>query len=146
MHLPDQKPNIRVHLLRQGAHNAFKSHQGHSIRGEGPKKTRHKTPPIPFIPLLLIHSFGGIPPGGEPASLAQRIRHNLLLDDVARVRREPEDLGREATRPEIDGRGGKLSVFLEEGGEEVVAAPPEAEKGAEEEGGRETVVEAAEAV
>jgi len=68
-------------------------------------------------------------PVAQPAP--ERVRHDALLDHVGGVCGEPEELGREAAGPEVDGGRGEGGVGLEGAREEVVGAPPEEEEGAE---------------
>lgn len=133
-------------LLRQRPHHRLKRHQRHCIRRKRPQKTRHKPPPVPPPPLLPVHRPRRIPPPREPPFRAQRIGHDALLDDVAGVGCDPKDLRGEAAGPEVDSGGGEGGVGIEEPGEGVVGAPPEAEEGAKEEGSAEAVPDAAEAV
>ena len=80
----------------------------------------------------------------QPA--AQRVRHDALLDEVARVARQPEDLGAQAAGPEVDGRGAHARVVAHPSRDDVVAAPPAEEEGPEEERGRQPVPDAPHAV
>nr|POE80869.1 hypothetical protein CFP56_56942 [Quercus suber] len=127
----------------QGPHHALKRDQRHRVRRERAQETRREPPPIPPQPVLAIHGDGGVAPARIAAVRAQRVRHDALLDDVAGVAGDPEDLGAEAAGPEVDGGGAEGGVVLQRAGEDVVGAPPEEEEGAEEQRRRQAVPEPA---
>lgn len=131
--------------LRQRPHDALKRNQGHGIGGKRPQEARQEPSPVRPPPALPPHGDGGVPPAGEPPRAvaqpaAQRVRHDALLDQVARVARQPEDLGAEPARPEVDGGRRQRRVAAQRARQHVVAAPPEEEEAAEEQRRREPVV------
>lgn len=112
---PHPKPSFR-----QPPHHALKRHERDRIRRKRPQKARHKTPPETPQPIPPPDCPGRIlPPGKAPAAVAkegapQGIGHDALLDDVGRVGRHPEDLGRESAGEEVDGRSGEAGALREE--------------------------------
>lgn len=58
----------------------------------------------------------------------ETVCHNTLFYYVKGIRGDPEDLGAEAARPEIDGGRRKGCVIGEEACEDVVGTPPEEEE------------------
>lgn len=142
-----RRPTLRHHsLLRQRPHHALKGYQSHSICRKRSQKAGHETPPIASPSTFSVHSFSCVSPPRKPAFRAERVRHDSLLHDIARVRCDPEDLCGETTGPEVDGWGRQVGVVLEGACEDIIGAPPEAEEGAEEEGRAEPVEDAANAV
>ena len=148
-----QKCKVPFSILRQGPHHPLKAKQRHRIRRKRPQETRHKPPPIPPPPdpAIAVHRHSRLPPRAEarravPERRAQRIRHDPLLDHVARVGGQPEDLRREPARPEVDGGLTERGAGAEQAREDVVGAPPEEEERPEHQGGEEAVVEAPQAV
>lgn len=136
---------------RQSPHHALKSHQRHRIRRKRPQKARQESPPVSPPPRLAIHRHSRIPPPAKPLlAIAQpatkRIRHDALLDKIARVARQPKHLRAQAARPEVDGRVAQARVLAQGPRQHVVAAPPEEEEAAEEQRGGQAVVDAAHAV
>ena len=77
---------------------------------------------------------------------AQRIRHDALLDDVARVARHPEDLSAQATSPKIDSGRAQRRLVPQDPREHVVRRPPAEEERPEQQRGRQAPVHAADAV
>lgn len=138
-------------LSRQSPHHALKSHQRHRIRRKRPQKARQESPPVSSPPRLAIHRHSSIPPPGKPPLAisqpsAKGIRHDALLDEIARVARQPKHLRAQAARPEVDGRVAQACVLAQDPRQHVVAAPPEEEEAPEEQRGGQAVVDAAQAV
>lgn len=137
--------------LGQGPHHGFERNQSHSIRRERPKEAWHEAPPVPSPPTLAPYGDRSVLPAAELSlAVIQRtthgIGHDSLLHDIGRVRSEPEALSGDTTGPEIDRRGGQLGVLFEVASQDVIGAPPEEEKRAEEDCRPEAAVEAADAV
>lgn len=131
--------------LGQGTHYTLKCNQGHCIRRERPEEAWHKAPPVPSPPTLTPHSYGSVLPAPELSlavvqRTAHRIGHKTLLHNVRRVRSDPEALCRDTASPEINCRGGQRGVLFEVARQDVVRAPPEEEKGTEEDGCPKTTV------
>lgn len=135
-----------VYTSRQHPHDALKSHQGHGIRRKRPQEARQETTPISPPPSLSIDGLRSVPPPLE-ASLAvtqsssQRIRHDALLDHVARVTRDPKDLRAQSARPEVDDGRAQIRPLAHQPAEDIVASPPEEEEGPEEQRRPQTVVQ-----
>ena len=152
----NQKPmqNLQLHIyvphtldhpkftppLTQSPHNTFKCHQRHGIGRECPQETRHKPSPIAFPSILSTDRHSSISPPPVLSVLTQIIRHDTLLDDIRRIAGQPEDLRRQATSPEIDGRCGEGRVVSKSARDDIVRTPPEEEKRAEEQSGSQTMV------
>lgn len=123
--------------LGQGTHHTLECNQSHRIRRECPKEAWHEAPPVPSPPTLTPYGNRSVLPAAE-LSLAvihratHGVGHKTLLNDVGRVGSEPEALSGDTTGPEIDRRGGQCSVLFEVASQDVIGAPPEEEKGAEE--------------
>ena len=116
--------------LWQPTHDSFKSHQSHGIRRERPQKTGDKAPPVSSPPTFLVDRSRSVLPVAESSlAVAQcpthGIGHQTLLDDVGRVRQDPENLGGDTSSPEVDHGGGEVGVLIEPDGEEIVGSPPE---------------------
>lgn len=146
--MPPQRTAL---LRRQPTHDTLPDQQRHRIRRERPQETRHEPAPVPPPPGLAIHGPRGVPPAPEPPlpvaqAAAERIRHDALLDEVARVARQPEDLGAQAAGPEVDGGRAERGALPHRPRDDVVAAPPEEEEAAEDERGRQAVEEPPHAV
>lgn len=131
------KPRIDIiHSLRQTSHDTLKCNQSHRICGERPEETRQKPTPEPTCSALLVDRHSSILPSRKPLhavleTAAKRIRHDPLLNHIGWVRRQPEDLCRQATSPEVDGWGRESGTFCEDASKDIVAAPPEEEETAE---------------
>lgn len=114
----------------QPAHDSFKRHQCHGIRRERPQETGDKAPPVSSPSTFLVdHGRSVLPVAESPLAVAQftahGIGHQTLLDDVRRVREDPEDLSGDTSGPEVDHGDGQVGIFVEPDGEEVVGSPPE---------------------
>lgn len=138
-------------LSWQRSHNAFKCDQGHGICWKCSQKARQETPPISFRTAFPVHSSRSLPPIPKPRGSiielsAHGIRHDALFDNVTRIAGEPENLSAQPTGPEVDGRGGQARAFAQQPREHIVRAPPEEEKGSEEEGRGKALVHAPQAV
>lgn len=123
--------------LGQGTHHTLERNQSHCIRRECPKEAWHKAPPVPSPPTLTPYGDRSVLPATELAlAVIQRtthgVSHKTLLNDIGRVGSEPEALCGDTTGPEIDRRGGQRSVLFEVASQDVIGAPPDEEKGAEE--------------
>ncbi|KAH0238750.1 hypothetical protein KCV06_g596, partial [Aureobasidium melanogenum] len=64
-------------------------------------------------------------------SIRQIIRHDALLDDIRRITCQPEDLRRQSSSPEVDGRCRHCSVLLEPSRKQIIRTPPEEKEGTE---------------
>lgn len=120
-------------LFRQRPHNTFKRQQRHCVRREGPQEAGQKSPPVPLGAALPVHGHGGVPPPGEPLDAiiqptAQRIRHDALLDHIARVARQPKHLSTQPARPEVDRWRAHLRVLLHPPRKDVICSPPAKEE------------------
>ena len=139
-------PNLTL-SLRQAPHHSLECHKRNRIRWKCSQEARQKPPPVSSDAILFVHRHGSLFPTREfPFSIVQsttkRISHDPLLHHITRVTRQPEDLCRQASRPEIYRRRTEVAVFLEHACEDIVGAPPEEEEGAEEEGRGQAVVDA----
>ena len=139
------------HLLRQGPHDALKHQERHCIRGERSQKARQEPAPVSLRAVFPVNRRRGVPPPGEsPHTIAdaasQIIRHDSLLDDITRVTCQPEHLGTQPARPEIDGRCAHVGVVLHPPAKHVVRAPPEEEEAAEQHGRSQAMIHALDAV
>lgn len=135
----------------QSPHHTLKSHQRHRIRRESPQKARQESSPVSPPSRLAIHRHSRVPPLREPSlpvsqPSAKRVRHDALLDKIARVACQPKHLRAQPTSPEVDGRIAQVGVLAQSPRKDVVAAPPEEEEAPEEQRGREAVVDASHAV
>src|ERR1700759_4273406 len=82
----------------------------------------------------------------RPRRRTEFVSHDALLDNVARVRRDPEDLGGKAASPEVNDRLGERGAAAELLGEQIVRRPPGEEEAAEQHRRREPMVQARDAV
>ena len=132
-------------MLGQGTHHTLECNQSHRIRRERPKEAWHEAPPVPSPPTLTPYGNRSVLPTAELSLTVIQcsthgVSHETLLNDVGRIGSEPEALGGDTAGPEIDRRGGQCSVLFEVASQDVVGAPPEEEKGAEEDRRTETAV------
>src|SRR5579862_7607413 len=74
-------------------------------------RNRNNQPPKTSRTTFSPYRPSGISPARKSPPLPQLIRHNPLLHNIGRVGRNPENLRREATGPEIDSRGGECGVL-----------------------------------
>lgn len=123
-------PRASISISSKHPHDTFKCHQRHCVCWECSQKARHKAPPITPPSVLSTHRSRSVSPARE-LSIRQIIRHDTLLDNIRRVTRQPEDLCRQSSCPEVDGRRRHCSVLLEPPREEVIRSPPAEEEGAE---------------
>lgn len=142
---------VVVQSVRQPAHDTLPHQESHGIRRKRPQEARHEPPPVPPPARLPIHRLRRVLPPRKlplavPEPAAERVCHDALLDEVTRVAAQPEDLGAQPTRPEVDGRRAEVGARAHLPRDDVVAAPPEEEEGAEDERGGEAVEDAAHAV